>query len=135
MIGAIALAALGVAAIVLQPARSGAVPAGTAQSYPTPGLDNRVVVEVLNAGARDGDARVVTRTLRRQGFDVVMVGNVHDSLGATVVLSRRGDPALARRVADALGVKQVAAAPDSFRRVDVSVHVGSDYRRSGPLHP
>lgn len=135
MIGSIALAALGVAAIVLQPARSGALPAGSTQSYPTPGLKDRVVVEVLNAGGRDGDARVVTRALRQQGFDVVTVGNLHDSLGVTVVVSRRGDLALARRVADALGVKQVAAAPDSFRRVDVSVHIGSDYRRSGPLHP
>src|SRR6266513_4744929 len=53
----------------------------------------RVTVEVLNAGARPGLARVATRLLREAGIDVVSFGNASGDAGpldSTRIVVRRG---------------------------------------------
>jgi hypothetical protein len=93
------------------------------------------MVEVLNGTRRQGAARTATRMLRRQGLDVVFLGNADSTADSTRVIVRRGDPGQARYVVQALGAGRVVVETDTFRRVDVSVILGNDFRPKLPLHP
>jgi hypothetical protein len=104
-------------------------------AFPVPAVGERVVVEVLNGTARQGLARTATRMLRRQGIDVVFLGNADAAAESTQVLVRRGDPGRGALVARALGGGIVRVALDTLRRVDVSVILGQDFRPRIPLHP
>lgn len=95
----------------------------------------RIVVEVLNGAGRRGVARAATRVLREAGFDVVYFGNVAQTVAVTEALARRGDSALAARVARALGKSRVRVATDTLLRVDVTVLLGADYRAPPGLRP
>jgi hypothetical protein len=95
----------------------------------------RVTVEVLNATGRQGIARTATRILRGRGLDVVFVGNADSLLDSTRVVARRGDPQRATYVAEVLGAGDAEVETDTFRRVDVSVILGNDFRPRLPLHP
>lgn len=92
-------------------------------------------MEVLNGTRRQGAARTATRILRRRGLDVVFLGNADSSADSTQVIARRGDLERARYVAAALGLGRVVVQTDTFRRVDVSVILGSDFRPRLELHP
>ncbi|MDQ3556381.1 MAG: LytR C-terminal domain-containing protein [Gemmatimonadota bacterium] len=88
----------------------------------------RVRVEVLNAAGTPGLAREATRRLRDAGFDVVFFGNAPGGRrDSTEVLDRSGRPEDAQRVAEALGVLRVTAAPDADLYLDVSVVLGADW--------
>jgi LytR cell envelope-related transcriptional attenuator len=95
----------------------------------------RITVEVLNGTQRQGAARTATRMLRRNGLDVVFLGNADSLSPGTRVLARRGDSARARYVAAALGAGVVSVELDTFRRVDVSVILGDDFRPRLEIHP
>ena len=100
-----------------------------------PSPRGRVQVEVLNGSRRQGAARTATRMLRRQGLDVVFLGNADSMADSTRVILRRGDPNKARYVAQALGAGKVVVETDTFRRVDVSVILGDYFRPRLPIHP
>jgi hypothetical protein len=104
-----------------------------ASAVPSP--MGRVMVEVLNGTRRTGAARTATRLLRRQGVDVVFLGNADSLAERTRVIVRRGDPAHARYVAQALGAGNVVVETDTLRRVDISVILGDDFRPRLELHP
>jgi hypothetical protein len=93
------------------------------------------MVEVLNGTRRTGAARTATRMLRRQGLDVVFLGNADSLAALTRVIVRRGDPSQARYVAQSLGVGAIVVETDTLRRVDVSVILGDDFRPRLELHP
>jgi LytR cell envelope-related transcriptional attenuator len=95
----------------------------------------RVMVEVLNGTRRQGAARTATRMLRRRGLDVVFLGNADSLAESTRVVARRGDSTRARYVASALGAGLVTVEIDTFRRVDVSVILGEDFRPKSEVHP
>jgi uncharacterized lipoprotein NlpE involved in copper resistance len=95
----------------------------------------RVTVEVLNGTQRQGAARTATRMLRRSGLDVVFLGNADSTASLTRVLARRGDSVQAKYVATALGAGAVRVEIDTFRRVDVSVILGEDFRPRLEVHP
>lgn len=95
----------------------------------------RVMVEVLNGTRKQGAARTATRMLRRQGLDVVFLGNADSLAESTQVIVRRGDPERARYVAAALGAGKVIVETDTFRRVDLSVILGQDFKPQSELHP
>ena len=95
----------------------------------------RVTVEVLNGTQRQGAARTATRMLRRSGLDVVFLGNADSTASLTRVLARRGDSVQAKYVATALGTGAVMVEIDTFRRVDVSVILGEDFRPRLEVHP
>ncbi len=101
----------------------------------TPGED-RVTIDVRNAGGVDGMARAATDHLRAAGFDVVSLGNAgafgHDT---TVVIDRVGDGERAAAVALALGVARVTSEPDSTLFVDVTVRLGSDWAPPAGAEP
>jgi hypothetical protein len=46
---------------------------------------------------------------------------------STRVYVRRGDPTRGRDVARALGTGRISVAPDTLRRVEVTVVLGNDY--------
>ena len=73
--------------------------------------------------------------LRSQGLDVVFLGNADSLADSTRIIVRRGDPARARYMASALGGGKVVVETDTFRRVDVSVILGEDFRPKLELHP
>ena len=106
--------------------------AGHAYALPSPG--RRIRLEVLNGTGRSGVARVATRALREQGLDVVFFGT-GPRADSTRIFVRRGDPGQGRDVAEALGIGRVVVQPDTLRRVDVSVLIGSDWRPRLPLRP
>jgi hypothetical protein len=105
----------------------------SAPSIPSP--QGRVMIEVLNGTRRQGAARTATRMLRRQGLDVVFLGNADSLAESTRVVARRGDSTRARYVASALGAGLVTIETDTFRRVDVSVILGEDFRPKSEVHP
>jgi LytR cell envelope-related transcriptional attenuator len=107
----------------------------TVHAFAIPSPKGRVMVEVLNGTGRQGAARTATRMLRRQGLDVVSVGNADSLSDSTRVVVRRGDPSPARYVAQVLGAKKVLVETDTLRRVDVSVILGGDFQPRLPLHP
>ncbi|HET6837708.1 MAG TPA: LytR C-terminal domain-containing protein [Gemmatimonadales bacterium] len=119
------------AAVVLRPKPSASTPAATPRTAP----HARITVEVLNGTRRQGAARSATRVLRRQHLDVVFLGNADSLVGSTLIVARRGDSTRARYVAAALGMGAVRVETDTFRRVDVSVILGDDFRPPLDPHP
>lgn len=105
------------------------------RAFAIPPIKGRLIVEVLNGTRRQGVARTATRMLRAQGVDVVFLGNADSGETLTRVLVRRGDPDRARPVVGVLGVGKIVVEPDTFRRVDVSVILGNDFRPTLELHP
>jgi hypothetical protein len=97
-------------------------------------MENRITVEVLNASGRPGLARTATRVLRRQGLDVVFLGNA-GSVDSTEVVARGGVPDAGEQVRKALGQGRLRVQADPTRHVDVSVILGPDYRAPDEVHP
>jgi hypothetical protein len=97
-----------------------------------------VTVEVLNASGRPGLARVGTRVLRREGIDVVGLGNATGSEGTldtTRIVVRRGTLAAGAAIRKALRVGRVLFQPDSTRLLDASVFLGGDFWPHLEFHP
>lgn len=94
--------------------------------------EERVTIDVRNAGGVSGMARAATQRLRSSGFDVVGMGNaVRMDLDSSVVIDRTGNLQVAAEVAEVLGIKRVTSDPDLNLFVDVSVQLGADWR---PFH-
>ncbi len=94
----------------------------------------RVRVEVLNAGGRDGMARLATDHLRDRGFDVVYFGNAEDfGQDSTIVLDRAARPQAAYAVGNALGTDWVESQPDANLYLDVTVLLGSGWLPDAPV--
>ncbi|MEX0856475.1 MAG: LytR C-terminal domain-containing protein [Gemmatimonadota bacterium] len=93
-----------------------------------PGPEDRIRVEVLNAGGIPGMAGLAKDHLRDRGFDVVYFGNAATfDREVSVVLGRIDKEESAAGVAEALGIAEVRSEPDPTRLVDVTVLLGSDW--------
>jgi hypothetical protein len=103
-------------------------------AYAVPSMNDRVTVEVLNASGRPGLARTATRVLRRQGLDVVFLGNA-SAVDSTDVVVRTGKTGAGERVRAALGQGRLRTTADPTRHVDVSVILGPDFREPEEVHP
>jgi hypothetical protein len=90
-------------------------------------------IQVLNGTAVPELARSVATLLRDRGLDVVSVGNA-DSVHypETIVLLRRGEPAVADMVSRRLGIGAVMQQLDATLLVDVTVILGHDLVRRFP---
>ncbi len=96
---------------------------------PEPRESPIAVLEVLNAAGKQGLARRATEQLREAGFDVVYFGNARSGLpDSSAVIDRVGSLAVARRVADELGIERVRSVPDSTLYIDATVVLGVDWR-------
>ena len=88
----------------------------------------RVRVEVLNAGGREGMARLATDLLRDRGFDVVYFGNAEEfGRDSTMVLDRASRPQAAAAVGKALSTDWVESRPAENLYLDVTVLLGSEW--------
>lgn len=84
-------------------------------------------VQVLNGCGASGLARRVAEKLRDEGVDVVSVGNADSQdYAETLVLLRRGDISVARRVARLLGGGVPLEQLDPTLLIDVTVILGHD---------
>ncbi len=95
-----------------------------------------IQVEVRNGCGVAGLAESMTQFLRRQGFDVVEVGNYTSfNQTKTIVVDRVGDLAAAKKVAVAIGLSEDRVVqeirPDYF--LDASVIIGQDYETFAPF--
>ncbi len=92
-----------------------------------------VQVEVRNGCGVDGLAGAMATFLRERGYDVVETGD-YETFGVarSMVIDRVGDMEAARKMAEALGIRQIEQdiRPDYF--LDASVVIGLDYET---LHP
>lgn len=114
------LAATALMAVSLALRWGGIVPRSDAEPEP-------FQVEVLNGTGEPGLAREVTMQLRRIGIDVLLEGNAERfDFRESLLVDRRGDPELMRRLQRRLGVSRtiVQVKPDAL--VDVTLVVGHD---------
>lgn len=123
----LAVVAVGVL-VLLRSALLQWAPGETSGAAAAPGED-RVTVDVRNAGGVQGMARTATDHLRSAGFDVVGVGNADRmDRDSSVVIDRVGNLRAAAEVAEALGIGTVVTRPDSNLFVDVTVELGSEWQ-------
>lgn len=95
-------------------------------------ISDVIQIEVLNGCGVAGVATRFTNALRRYGFDVVEIGNFdHFDVQQTLVISRSGDMATARRVATALGVTEEQILQQMSRDfyLDITIVIGADFER------
>jgi hypothetical protein len=104
-----------------------------AEVLPEPGFDPRVDgdrlrVEVLNGAGVAGLARLATRELRRQNFDVVYFGNAGgEHRDSSLVIDRAGREEDAWKVAQALGIDRVDSQPDTALYLEATVILGREW--------
>ena len=91
------------------------------------------VVEVLTGTGRRGAANLVAERLRRQGYDVVKIGNAPErNYSRTLVAERRVGAGIAAGVAKAIGVPTTFAYHNENLLVDATVFVGRDFEEILP---
>jgi len=91
------------------------------------------VVEVLNGTGRRGAANLVAERLRKQGYDVVKIGNAPErNYSRTLVAERRVGAGIAAGVAKAIGVPTTFAYHNENLLVDATVFVGRDFEEILP---
>jgi len=107
------------------------------QTIVDPGGRRRAIqIDVLNGTTVPGLALQMTKHLRAAGFDVVEVGNTAtQDLQHTIVIDRMGNREAALAVAQELGIgsTRILEKPDPTLYLDVSVHIGADYRDVKPF--
>lgn len=122
-IGAIVVAGVVWSLRTPDPAQPDDVPAWT----PLPRV---VQVEVLNAGAAIGAARVATEMLREGRLDVVYYGNADSTwrrAERNAIVVRRGDTVGVGRARDVLGSAEVIERDDRSRLVDLTIILGREF--------
>ncbi len=87
-------------------------------------------IEVLNGTGEQGVARDVTMRLRKMGIDVLIEGNAERfDYRETVLVDRKGNPALMRKLSRRLGVGRVVTQIQERPRIDATLVVGWDRER------
>jgi hypothetical protein len=86
---------------------------------------------ILNGTDIGGLASRTAEMLVNRGYDVLDVGNADKKTGTTLILDHRGQSRRAQRVAEALGLGAISAAPDGDNPADVTVILGGDFRGVG----
>ena len=87
-------------------------------------------IEVLNGTGEPGVAREVTMLLRKMGIDVLIEGNAgRFDYQQTVLVDRKGNPALMRKLSKRLGIGRVITQIQERPRVDATIVIGWDRER------
>lgn len=91
--------------------------------------NNNIRVEVLNGCGINRLALKVTNRLRKQGFNVVTIGNAREpDFEETVVIERNDEQmANARYFAKRIGCRNIGKDIDPALYVDVTLIIGKDY--------
>jgi len=93
-------------------------------------------LEVLNGCGISGKADLLTNYLRKNGFDVVNIGNYRSfDLENSIVIDRTGKIQNAERVAESIGLgnENVIQQINKDYLLDVTVILGKDYSKLIPL--
>jgi hypothetical protein len=84
-------------------------------------------IEILNGTRETGIAMDVAKELRRRGIDVLIVDNAERlDFAESILVDRRGNPRLMRRLAKILGCRMILEQIDPAPLVDASFIVGCD---------
>jgi len=84
----------------------------------------------LNACGTNGAAGEVSAHLRKNGFDVVDIGNNDEwYYDHTIIASRKKNMTVAKQVASVLGTERFFFLRHKSTLLDVTVFVGKDYER------
>jgi hypothetical protein len=84
-------------------------------------------IEVLNGTRETGIAMDVAKELRRRGIDVLIVDNAERlDFGESVLVDRKGNPRLMRKLAKMLGCRLIVEQIDPSPLVDATYIVGRD---------
>jgi len=84
-------------------------------------------IEILNGTKEAGIAMNVAMELRRRGIDVLIVDNAERlDFGESVLVDRKGNPRLMRRLAKTLGCRMILVQIDPAPLVDATYIIGSD---------
>jgi len=86
-------------------------------------------VVVLNGTGINGLAASTAEMLEEQGYEVLEIGNAERRANTTLILDHRGRTKRAERVSQVLGRGVVSAEPDGECPADVTVILGTDFRR------
>ncbi|MCK4648660.1 LCP family protein [bacterium] len=85
-------------------------------------------VEVLNGCGRAGIAFQLAQDLRKEGLDVVNIGNARNfKYRKTLVLNRSGKKGLAKRISEVIGCGEPQDRLEKEPLVDITVIIGRDY--------
>ncbi len=91
--------------------------------------DKPFSMEVLNGSGEKGAASRVAVALRKMGIDVLIVGNADRfDYNSSVLIDRRGNPELMRRLSRMIGVDNVIQQKVEKPLVDATLIVGEDVR-------
>ncbi|HLR77397.1 MAG TPA: LytR C-terminal domain-containing protein [Balneolaceae bacterium] len=93
-------------------------------------ISDVIQLEVLNGCGVAGVASSFTRTLRKNGFDVVETGNFENyNMEKTTIISRTINKKNAKRVADALDINysQIIIEASENYYLDATIVIGADY--------
>jgi ABC-type transport system involved in multi-copper enzyme maturation permease subunit len=94
-----------------------------------------IQLEVKNGTSENGVAGTFTTYLRKNGFDVVEMGNYSSQdVERTMIIDRSGDRSKAKKIALALGVSQnnIIQQQNQSLYLDVSVIIGKDFKKLNP---
>lgn len=94
-----------------------------------------IQVDVQNGTNQNGVAAKFTDYLRKNGMDVVEMGNYRsEGEEKTLVIDRSGDMSKAKRVAKALGVneKNIVQQVNTSMYLDVTIVIGKDFKDLNP---
>jgi hypothetical protein len=92
--------------------------------------DDPFQIEVLNGTGESGIAGDVTMKLRRMGIDVLIKGNAgRFDFRETVLVDRKGNPGLMRKLSRRLGVRRVVTQIQEKPLVDATLVIGWDRER------
>jgi hypothetical protein len=89
-------------------------------------------VEVLNGCGRGGVAFQVAQTLRKEGLDVVNIGNARNfKYRKTLILNRSGKKGMAKKISEMIGYGEPQDRIEKKALVDITVIIGRDYLKRG----
>jgi len=90
---------------------------------------SEINIEVLNGTSRSGLASSVAEKLKDEGYNVTKIGNYKTSTNIATSVINRSSGEYAKEVKDFLGIGKVKNELEEDSKVDVTVILGSDYKK------
>jgi len=90
---------------------------------------SEITIEVLNGTSRNGLASSVAEKLKNEGYNVTKIGNYKTSTNISTSVINKSSGEYAKEVKDFLGIGKVKTEIEEDSKVDVTVILGSDYKK------
>jgi len=88
-----------------------------------------ITIEVLNGTSRSGLANSVAEKLKEEGYNVTKIGNYKTTTNISTSIINRTDDNYAKQIKEFLGSGKVKTEKEENSKVDVTVILGSDYKK------